>query len=365
MDRRSFLTGVGLWAAGQLLTGCQGRQQSVLNVHALKGSLPPQLIGRARREISSAATLKLVPDAKLATLFSQLQTWKLNAQDTAVAAAGLVTLGDYWLATAIQQGLLQPLQPAQLPHWQQLPSAWQQLVRRDEQGRVASQGPVWGAPYRWGMTVLAYRKDKFQRLGWQPRDWSDLWRPELQQRISLLDQAREVIGLTLKKLGHSYNTNDLGAIPELQSELAALHRQVLWYSSEMYLQPLLLGDTWLAVGWSHDVLPLMRRNNQIGIVVPQAGTALWADIWVQSAALQQASLAHQWIDFWWQPQIAQGLSNLSNGLSPLLTGRTQQNQAKVPGLPDAQTFQRSEFLTPLPAPAIAQYQRLWRDMRGA
>ena len=46
-------------------------------------------------------------------------------------------------------------------------------------------------------------KNKFEELGWKPKDWSDLWRTELRDRISLLDQPREVIGLTLKKMGFS------------------------------------------------------------------------------------------------------------------------------------------------------------------
>ena len=72
--------------------------------------------------------------------------------------------------------------------------------------------------------------------------------------ISLLNQAREVIGLTLKKLGKSYNTEDIGQVENLKSELVQLNQQVKFYSSDNYLQSLVIGDTWLAVGWSKDCL---------------------------------------------------------------------------------------------------------------
>jgi putative spermidine/putrescine transport system substrate-binding protein len=146
-------------------------------------------------------------------------------------------------------------------------------------------------------------------LKWTPRDWNDLWREEVRDRISLLDQPREVIGLTLKKLGHSYNTENLEKVPDLKKELDALNRQAKFYSSDTYLEPLILGDTWLAVGWSTDVLPILQRYQQIAAVIPQSGTALWANLWVQPARdVRSAPLDHQWIDFCWQPQIAQQIS---------------------------------------------------------
>lgn len=366
MDRRLFLTSVGLWGLSQSLVGCQSSPGSKLNVHALKGSVPPQLVRRFRGQ-AQAAALELVPQTQLSTLFTQLQTWKLQSKSG--ASGGLVTLGDYWLAKAIQQGLIQPLEPTQLAHWEQLPEIWQSLVRRDrsglpDQAQTKSQ-KIWGAPYRWGMTVIAYRKDKFKQLGWTPKDWRDLWRPELERHLSLLNQPREVIGLTLKKLGHSYNTQDLEAVAELQAALQTLNRQAKLYSSNAYLQPLVLGDTWLAVGWSSDILPIARRNNQIQVVIPESGTALWADVWVQSASALPASLqtlSNNWIDFWWQPQIAKQLTQLSSGLSPLVTGSNLSSSSALSF--DQATFKRSEFLQPLPAASTEQYQKLWSAIRS-
>ncbi|WP_239651844.1 extracellular solute-binding protein [Neosynechococcus sphagnicola] len=316
-------------------------------------------------------------------IFERLQHWQqlsepsaaqgasspLNHRRSSGAIADLVTLGDYWLATAIRQGLLQPLEVNSLQHWVSLPSRWQALGRRDRQtGQPDSQGAVFAAPYRWGTTVIAYRRDKFQSLGWTPSDWSDLWRPELQGKISLLDQAREVIGFTLKQLGQSYNTLDLSAVPGLKSRLQSLNRQVKFYRSTDYLQPLLLGDTWLAVGWSADVLAALPLNPQIAGVIPLSGTALWADLWVRPHGASPSDLVNPWIDFCWQPAIATQLSLLSKATSPIVNGL---NPEVLPTAlrtnpllyPAAAILERSEFLEPLPASALAQYQSFWQQMR--
>lgn len=130
-----------------------------------------------------------------------------------------------------------------------------------------------------------------------------------------------MIGLTLKTLGHSYNSPNLTTIPNLTAQLQALQQQVKLYSSTAYLQPLIRGDTWLAMGWSSDILPMLRQYDNLAVVMPQAGTALWADVWVQptAQAAQSASatrLSQEWIDFWWQSQTAEQLSQFTPALSP-------------------------------------------------
>ncbi|MBD2020973.1 extracellular solute-binding protein [Leptolyngbya sp. FACHB-36] len=388
MGRRSFLTGASAMLLSQLLAGCSGQSQSTLTVRSLSGSVPPQILNEFRKGLSNAA-LNVSPEAELQTLFTLLQTWKQEAKppsasrwpswvpfvgSSEAAIPDLVTLGDYWLEKAIQQQLIAPLDPTQLQGWAQLPlnDRWKAIVTRNAQGQLDAKGQVWGAPYRWGSTVIAYRTDIFREKGLQPpTDWSDLWRSDLRRHLSLLDQPREVIGLTLKKLGKSYNTQDLGSVPDLDANLRALQQQAKLYSSSAYLQPLILGDTWLAVGWSTDILPIIRRNPNIAVVIPQSGTALWTDMWVRPAATSTASsLATQWINFCWQPSIAAELALLSRASSPavLRTDRASLPQALRDNpilLPDTAILEASEFLQPLPTATVQQYRDRWKTLRQA
>jgi putative spermidine/putrescine transport system substrate-binding protein len=376
MDRRTFLFGTGTLALSQLLAGCNAQASEALQVQFLRGSIPPIIVDRFHQQILQNPQARFTPVAQLQEIFDQLQAWHEQANQTPQSRslpfltqqsrspnpAALITLGDYWLAAAIKQQLIQPLEITQLQNWNALPRRWQELVRRNQQGIPDTQGQIWAAPYRWGSTVILYNRDKFNSLGWTPTDWSDLWRPELRSRISLIDQSREVIGLTLKRLGQSYNTQNLDEIPNLEQQLQALHQQVRLYSSNRYIEPLIIGDTWVAVGWSTDILPLMQRYREIAIVVPQSGTALWADLWVNPVSAALPNLASQWIDFCWQPQIAQQISLRSNGTSPIVTevpGNTHREQIR---LSHAQ-LQRSEFLLPLTASVQQQYDALWQTIR--
>jgi putative spermidine/putrescine transport system substrate-binding protein len=380
MDRRSFLLSLGTVALSQGLMGCR-RNASLLQVSLLARSLPPQLVSRFSSSVKSEADLKLSLVSSAEQLFLDLQkgsdpTTKESARQpnliesisnsilgSSAKPYPLSSLGDYWLQAAIAQDLIRPWAIDQIKGWNTLDPQWQKMVRRDRKGQLSAQGEIWGAPYRWGATVIAFRKDKFRDLGWTPTDWSDLWRPELKNKISLLNQPREVIGLTLKKLNQSYNAQDLAAIPSLKSELKALHQQAKFYSSSHYLQPLILEDTWAAVGWSTDILPALNDQAEIGFVIPRSGTALWSDVWVwPTAGATDDKLLKQWAEFWWQPDIAKTLSQFTDAVSSvrqdsLPPGTTAQFLTSQPW------FSKSELLEPMTEATTQQYQSLWQQMR--
>jgi putative spermidine/putrescine transport system substrate-binding protein len=388
VDRRSFLAGAGSIALTQFLTGCGGQHQSTLKVRLLKNSIPALVLSQFRRALGNSYGLDFKTESQLEALFNQLRVYRRQPATNDPKPSGfsipipflrsrnptqpadLITLGDYWLAKAIEQKLIQPFDPTPLDNWKNLPQRWQKLVQRNEQGRIDPKGQIWAAPYRMGTTVIAYRRDKFKNAGLQPpTDWNDLWREELSRRISLLDQPREVIGLTLKKLGQSYNTQNLDQVPQLKSELQKLQQQVKLYSSTNYLQPLMIGDTWVAVGWSDDLLPVLSQERDIAVVVPASGTALWADLWVKPAAINSnPELINQWIDFCWKPDVALLLTQKTQGTSPILLSENRQNLPKALQsnnvlLPDSEVINKSEFLHTLPAKSLQQYQEYWQQMR--
>ena len=370
MKRRPFLTAAAALTLSKFLGGCD--RPADLKVELLQNTIPSQVVGKFRNQLAQRVTLDFAVKPKLEELFTQLQEWRRKAEspeeEKPLKIADLVTLGDYWLAKAIEQKLIQPLNTDTLPHWEQLPAKWQNLVRRNEKGELDPQGKIWAAPYQWGTTLIAYRIDKFKSLGWTPTDWKDLWREEVRDRLSLLDQPREVIGLVLKKLGHSYNTLELDKIPNLKEELIQLNNQVKFYSSNTYLQPLIIGDTWLAVGWSGDVLPLLKTEPEIAAVIPQSGTALWANLWVKPGGVSRTDLADKWIDFCWQKQIAEQMSLIAKITSATIPAI---NRNELPEalrnnellLPPEEVLANSEFLHPLSSEAIAQYRQLWQEIR--
>ena len=291
-------------------------------------------------------------------LWQELQNSPSNVRDK---VPHIVSIGDSWLDQAIAQSLIQPIAPnllEKIPNWQKLPPLWQQSVTRNNQ--------VWGIPYRWGATAIAYRSDK---LKFDITQWADLWRPELAQKLSLPDDAREVIGLVLKRMGQSYQPENLvegqDVFVKLSKELKSLNSQVLTYSSDNYLQALLADDTLTAVGWTSDMYKAQKQNPSLKVVIPQDGTALWSDLWVMPKG-EVAIASAQWMNFCLTPAIAAQITSLTDAVST--SSELDQVPASVKADPikffSQDIFTKSELISPLSTSTLAQYKDLWAKMRS-
>ncbi|MEB3212074.1 MAG: extracellular solute-binding protein [Leptolyngbyaceae bacterium] len=410
MKRRSLLQGAAALAIVNLIAGCQGERTPDATIQLLQNSIPTPLL----REFQTEYPSQLIQFRAIETLASSYDTLTAENSTTAFSPLTATVLGDFWLTSAIRQNLITPLPVDELDGWSRLPSALKQLVTRNGEGIPARNGRVWGAPYRLGSLAIAYNTQKFASFDWTPEDWSVLWRPELQSHISLPDSARIVIGLALKSLNESWNAETvnnqlLSESTQLINALQELHQQVKLYSSSDYLQPLILGDTWLAVGWTTDILPLLRRDRRFAGVIPESGTLLTADVWVRpneaapkveetddpstdpsipeaspSRSVENidsgtrspdstpseslSSILQDWIQFCWQPSIAQRLSLQGFAASPVLIGG---DRTSLPNalrndpllLPDDAVINKSEFLAPLPDDVLVEYQKVWTTIR--
>ena len=383
------------------LGGCGRSPGPTLQVGAVTGSIPAYLPGAFKRFVveqaatgapGSGVTVTSLGSGKvIANTFVQWQE-ALTGEATGglpgwVPFFGrqesnptdLMLLGSGWLPLAIREGWIQKLDLTIQTSAQEAiaDKRWQQVMTGA--GEVKKAAPIFGMPYRWGTTVLVYRKDKVDTMGGPIMDWSDLWRSQLKGRVMLLDQAREVIGATLKSLGQSYNVADLDTVDDLGDRLEALHSQALAYSSTDYIQPLLMGDAWVAMGWSRDVLPVLARRGQLAAVVPQSGSALWADLWVQPTAAPKAdqdnkqesnALRRAWIEFCWTPEIARRVTLQTAGASPqflqgdwgVLAQDQQGSAADSIRFPNAEILEKCEFLLPLGETTRRQYQTLWKRL---
>lgn len=370
MRRRTLLAGMVALAASQV--GCQASAEQALRISLLARSLPPKLVQQFQDREATRVALK--PQETVADLFIQLQQWQQMQPQTAdeSAIADFSSLTDYWLPDAIQQGLIQPLPLSNLTQWSTLPSRWRSHI--PQYGTHA----IWAAPYRWGCLVMVYAQRPFRQFDWRPQHWQDLWRPELAGRVALPDHPRLTLGLALKSLGYSANHPAPQQLSDLQAALKTLKSQVKVYASTYYLQALLQGDIWVAVGWSTDIRPLLSQYRQLQAVVPAPATLLSSDVWVRSGRSRQApgpalnalpAVAAHWLDYWWQPQTQTPMSLFSGGLSPLLL---DQATAAIPAelsspqmlLPTGPQIKNSDFIERLPAASLTAYTDLWQALRG-
>lgn len=357
-------------------------------VVSLSNSFPPVWLKDFLRSQGKRVRLKSEFRQSLQDIFHELciplQKGKINPKSA--LAADVVTLGDTWLSHAIGKRLIEPMDGLEDQDWfENLNDKWKVYLRRSDEGKLDSSGRIWAAPYRWGSIVIAYKKSEFQKRKMAPiEDWADLWRPELAGKIAMVDSPREIVGAVLKYMGASYNTTDMsevtGGREAVQQNLASLVKQVRLFDSRHYLKAFGVGDVWVAVGWSNDVLPAAKRLSNIAVIVPKSGASLWADCWAIPAASRIATdqiggrvrgpstVVHQWIEFCLQAERFK--DDVVPGASPntlespvklseeLTRGRPKLETNLIAGVPPSDILAKCELIEPLPENALSDYQWL-------
>ncbi|KAJ8774231.1 hypothetical protein K2173_009662 [Erythroxylum novogranatense] len=369
-----------------------------LNVITLRGSVPPSWFKDFMQSQGKRLRFRNTFVGSLEKIFDELSVCfnRKKIGPKSAVAADVLTLGDSWLSFAIKNSLIEPIRGIEDQDWYKgLSYKWKAYLRRNYEGEIDPKGEVWAAPYRWGSMVIAYKKSKFQKNKLAPiEDWADLWWPELTGKISMVDSPREVVGAVLKYMGASYNTNNIslqvaGGRNAVQENLASFSKQVRLFDSSYYLKAFAVGDVWVAVGWSSDVLPVAKRMSNVAVIVPKSGTSIWADLWAIPAASRlepnllggrvrgASPLIHQWFEFclqtaralpFKQEVIPGATPSALEGPSPEISKDISQGKPKldtnlIAGVPPPEILSKCEFLEPLPDDALSDYEWLISSMQ--
>lgn len=170
-------------------------------------------------------------------------------------------------------------------------------------------------PYTWGTTGIGFNTKAFES-GKLPDSTDIFWDKKLQGRMTLLDDARETIGMALKRRGCSYNTSDVREIRQAYEDLKIQKPLTMSYTSDQVIVQLASGDSLLSLVYSGDAYQAVRDNKDIRYVIPSKGTSLWTDNLSISAAAPHVDNAYLWINFLLEPEIAAANSNYTRYSTP-------------------------------------------------
>jgi spermidine/putrescine transport system substrate-binding protein len=163
----------------------------------------------------------------------------------------------------------------------------------------------YSVPYTFGTTGIAYNARGLQERNCAlPDDWDIFWDKRLGQRMTLLEDARETIGLALKRRGYSYNTQVENEIAIACQDLKIQKPLTMCYTSDQVIIYLASGDSVLSLAFSGDAHQAARTNSDVKYVIPKSGTSMWVDNMCIPYSAPHVENAHLWLNFMLDPEIA-------------------------------------------------------------
>lgn len=261
----------------------------------------------------------------------------------------------YMIHLLAREGLLLDLDSSKIPNLKNIDP--EILVKVHDRSMKQS------VPYTIGYAVIAYRKDKVANP--EP-SWAMFDRADLSQRITLFDDMRETIGAALKSLGHSLNSTSDAELAAAQAVLLRWKKNSAKFDNEGYKAGLDSGEFRLVHGYSGDLFQVAQENSKIGILIPREGVAASCDEMVIPKSAPQPALAHAFINFLLDPQIAAENMEWIGYLCPnkealkLVSPEFLQNPAVT--IPE-DVKAKSEVIRDL-GPDLAKYTKVWDAVKA-
>ena len=222
----------------------------------------------------------------------------------------------YKIQLMIDQNMIQILNHTLLPDLKNidptyLPLAFDQHMR-------------YSVPYALSITAIAYLKNRVTNVipSWKMYD-----RKDLRDRMTMLNDYREVIGAALMVNGKNVNTLDDLSLEQARDQALRWKKNLAKFENEQYKTGLASEEFFLIQGFSGDILQIQRENPNIDYFVPEEGAIIAMDEIAIASDSKNVELAHAFINFLLEPQMAAANIEYINFLCP--------NQAAYPLLNDA------------------------------
>ena len=225
---------------------------------------------------------------------------------------------------------------------------------------------TYGVPYAVTYTGLAYRKDK---VGNAPVDsWKVFETAALKDRMSLLSDMRETIGGALKFLGYSLNSTSAEEIGKAADVVIGWKKNIAKFDNEQYKTAVASGEWFVGHGYSSDVIQTMLDNENVGFSLPKEGFTVACDEMVVAADSKKVDLAHKFINFCYDPDVA--AANMTEVCAPMPVApafpKLEENLRKLVVI-DAETLKKGEVIRDFSdQPAIHKlYVGAWDKIKAA
>lgn len=229
-------------------------------------------------------------------------------------------------------------------------------------------GNLHSIPFDYGTTGLIVRSDLVDA---PVTRWADLWDPRFAGHIAARPLAYELIGLSLKSLGHPLNSEDPQELEAALNHLLELKPalKLLDDPTSDAIQILLGGEAVIMVGWGNDALQARRENPAVTYVLPEEGTLLWGQSFVVPASSPRKEAAELFLNFLLRPEISAQITNQNRYATA--------NQAAYPFIepgifddpivfPPADMIKKSDWYLPLSPAGEKLYDGIWeRFMKAA
>lgn len=222
----------------------------------------------------------------------------------------------------------------------------------------------YSVPFLWGTTGILLNTKYYTMQ--EIKSWYDFWQPQLHNRLSMLDDMRDVFAIALKVLGYSINDQNPQHIKQAYLKLKTLLPNIQSFAADGAEHLYINENANLGMIESGDAYSVMQENNNFRYVYPRDGAIIWMDCMVIPIGAKHLQNAYRFINFILRPDVAAMISEGVGFSSPnlaaikLMPKAIQQNRVLNPTVAD---LKHAEFENAISQKARKLYLHYWEMLK--
>ena len=217
-------------------------------------------------------------------------------------------------------------------------------------------------PFAFGTTGYL-RRGNFSDSG----TWEDLFAPQHDLKVGMLDEVREVVGAALISRGLDPNACDDASLETAREVLEAQVPSVVRYDSDDFTGPVASGEVSAHQAWSGPASKAVRESGgELTYVVPAEGATLWITCAAVPASAPEPEVSVGLLTGLMEPELSSlatlngGYATASDAARALLPPEVRDDETLFP---DGETVSRCSLLHDLGGGELAM-ATLFADIRA-
>ena len=213
-------------------------------------------------------------------------------------------------------------------------------------------------PYMVGTVGILYNKSVIK----DPVDsWDIMWDSKYKGQIWMWDSMRDVIGISLKRLGYSMNSTNENELNEAKKALLDQSAILRGYEEEEVRDSMIADEGVLALVYAGEAKSAIDQNPNLAYVIPKEGSNKFVDGFVIVKGTKHKTAAEKFINYMCASNIAIRNMTETGYTSPIKGAWSEFGNNKVM-FPTQQELDRCEAFL-YDSSATEKYNKMWNEIR--
>ena len=335
--------------AASMLVGCGGgskKSSEVLNIYNVGDYIDPEL------------TEKFTEETGIEIVYETYDTNEAMYQKLKSGSSkyDLIFPSDYMVDKLIDENMVEEINYDNIPNYSQIMDSFRHPEYDPED--------KYSVPYLWGTFGIIYNTEEVDAE--DTKSWDLLWNPKYKGKILLLDSVRDTMGISLKRLGYSMNSENQAEVDAAKEELIKELDVVQAYVNDDGKDGILAGDAEIGLVYSGDALVMIDEKPELAYSIPQEGTNKWVDAMCIPTCAENKDYAEQFINFMLDPEVAKQnvdyiqYSTPNQGVYDLLDDEMKNSPVAYP---DEETLKKAETFLNVSDDVLKMYDDAWTEIK--